>query len=443
MRNKAKEIVKKLQDNGFETYWAGGCVRDMFMKKEPQDYDIVTSANPDEVKKIIPKTYDVGKKYGVIVAQFDKYQFEIATFRNESEYKDNRHPEKIYFTNPHDDARRRDFTINGMFYDPISNKLIDYVNGENDLKSKIIRFIGNPADRIKEDHLRLLRGIRFKNVLGFKFDKRTWEAICQNAYQIESVSDERISDELNKMFDCKNRSEALLDLSRSGVLKYVLPEVEKMKGVPQPDEFHKEGDVFAHTVWAVKSLPVDVPLALVWAVILHDSGKPQTISLPKTTHDRIRFNKHVKYSAGIASKVCRRLKFPNIERELIVWLVKNHMRVGDISKMSIAKRRRFLMDPKFLWLLELHKADALGADPKDLSMYNQLLNLYGEAKKYYEEEENRPKFISFLNGNDIIKYLKIEPGPEVGRILNLLENAQLEDKIKNKDEAIEYIKQII
>lgn len=442
MKNKAKDVVKKLQNAGHEAYWAGGCVRDMLMKKEPKDYDIVTSAKPEDVKKVLPKTYDIGKAYGVIIAHVGKFQFEIATFRGEAEYRDRRHPEKVFFTNARDDAKRRDFTINGMFYDPIRDKLIDYVDGKKDLEKKIVRFIGNPADRIKEDHLRLLRGIRFKNVLGFTYDKRTWEAICQNAYQIESVSNERISDELNKMFDSKNRAEALLDLSRSDVLKYVLPEVEKMKGVKQPDEFHKEGDVFTHTVWALKTLPSDVPLSLVWAILLHDSGKPQTISMPQTKYDRIRFNKHAKYSAGIASKVCRRLKFPNVERELIVWLVKNHMRVGDIGKMNIAKRRRFVMDPRFPWLLELHKADALGMDPKDLSMYDELLAYYDEAKKHLEEENRKPKFKSFVTGDDLIK-LGLKPGPKLGKVLKQVENAQLEGKFDNKKAALRYAARLI
>lgn len=443
MKNVAKEVVKKIQDAGYETYWAGGSVRDMLMGVEPKDYDIVTSATPDEVKNILTKTFEVGKAYGVIVAQVDNYNFEIATFRGETEYKDRRHPEKIFFTNAKNDAKRRDFTINGMFYDPIEDKILDFVDGRKDLSNKIIRFIGNSSKRIKEDHLRILRGIRFKNVLNFTYDKRTWEAICQNAYLIESVSDERISYELNKMLDSKNRANALIDLSKSGVLKYILPEIDRMKGVPQPDEFHKEGDVFTHTLWALRTLPEDAPLTLVWAVMLHDSGKPQTISYPKEKNDRIRFNKHVKYSAGIASKVCRRLKFPNVERELIVWLVKNHMIVGDIAKMNIVNRRRLLMDPRFPWLLELHRADALGTDPKDLTLYNDLLKMYDEAKKHYEEENKKPKFKPFLTGKDLILNFKLESGPRIGKILQQVENAQLEGKIVNKKAALEYAAKLL
>lgn len=440
VKNKAIEIVKILKNAGFEAYWAGGCVRDILMGIKPKDYDIVTSAKPDEVKELMPKTVDVGKAFGVIIAQFGKFHFEIATFRSESEYKDARHPEKIFFTNAYDDAKRRDFTINGMFFNPVKNKIIDYVNGQKDIKQKIIRFIGNPNTRIKEDHLRMLRAIRFKNTLNFHYDKRTWETICSNAYRIESVSYERIANELNRMFICKNRAQALKDLFESGMLKYILPEIEKMKGIAQPDEFHKEGDVFEHTYWALKALDDNAPLVLVWAVLLHDSGKPPTITYPKNPNDRIRFNKHVKYSAGIASKVCRRLKFSNYERELIVWLVKNHMIIGDIAKMKLSKKRKLLMDHRFPWLLELHKADALGSSPRDLSLYRNATKLYEETKKEFEKEQKKPKFEMLVSGKDLIYAFKLDEGPQIGKMLKFIEEKQLEGKIKTKKQALQMVK---
>jgi tRNA nucleotidyltransferase/poly(A) polymerase len=443
MKNVAKDIVKTLQDAGYEAYFAGGCVRDMLMGVTPKDYDIVTSAKPDEVKKLMPKTVEVGKEFGVIIAQIGKYNFEIATFRSEAEYKDARHPEKVFFTNAHDDARRRDFTINGMFYDPITEKVIDYVDGQKDLKDKIIRFIGNADDRIKEDHLRILRAVRFKNTLGFKYDKRTWEAVCNNAYRIESVSNERIANELNRMFEEKNRAQALMDLSDSGLLKYILPEIEKLKDLPQPKQFHAEGDTFTHTYLAVKSLSEKSSITLVWAVLLHDAGKGPTITFPKLKNDRIRFNSHAHYSAGIATKICRRLKFPNTERDLIVWLVKNHMIIGDIGKMGVAKRRRLMMDPRLPWLLELHKADALGSAPKDLKLYENALKYYDEAKKHYEEEMKKPKFKPFLSGADIIYVFKLDAGPKIGKLLKLAEDAQLEGKIKTKKEALDFVEKNI
>ena len=412
----------------------------MLMNVKPKDFDIVTSATPNEIKKIIDKTFDVGKKFGVIVANVDGHTFEIATFRGESEYKDSRHPEKIYFTNAIDDAKRRDFTINGMFYDPIRKKIIDYVNGEKDMENKIIRFIGNPNDRINEDHLRILRAIRFKNILNFSYDKRTWEAICTNAYRIESVSYERISYELNQMLACANRSNALLDLSKSGILAYILPEIDKMKGVPQPKEFHKEGDVFTHTIMALKSLPDNAPLYLVWAVLLHDVGKVATLTIPKNNeNDRIRFNKHAYYSAGIAAKICRRLKFPNTEREIIVWLVKNHMTIGDVEKMNVAKRRRFMLDYRIPALLQLHKADASGIVPKDLSMYKNLIEYYNDAKDFVKRQA-ASEYNPLLTGKDIISNFNISQGPIIGEILSFVEEAHLNEKIKTKKEAIDYIK---
>ena len=443
MKNTSIEIIKYLRKAGFDAYWAGGCVRDFLLKNEPKDYDIVTSAKPDEIKKVVGTTIEIGKAYGVMVARKNGHNFEISTFRSEGKYSDKRRPDNVFWSNAQEDAKRRDFTINGLFYDPIKCNIIDYVDGQNDIINKTIKFIGNPSERIQEDHLRLLRAIRFKNILGFNYEKRTFEAVKNNAYLIESVSKERVRDELNKMLAHSSRANSLEDLDKSGLLQYILPEVNKMKGVPQPDQFHHEGDVFIHTLWALKSLPVKISLTLTWAVLLHDSGKPDTISLPQSKQDRIRFNKHVKYSAGIASKVARRLKFPNIERELIVWLVKNHMMLGDVPKMKLSHQRRWLMDLRFPWLLKLAKADALGSDPKDLSLYKKNLNLFNKAKKLLDEEKKRPKFKLLISGNDIMNEFKIDSGPKIGKLLKIVEDAQLENKISTKTQAFELIKKYI
>lgn len=439
MKSTALGIVEKLQKAGFETYWAGGCVRDMLMKKEPNDFDIVTSAKPEEVQKILPKTFGVGKQFGVIIAHVGIFHFEIATFRSEAEYKDSRRPSKVFYTNAQNDAKRRDFTINGMFFDPIKNKVIDYVDGQKDISAKIIRFIGNPDERIKEDHLRLLRAVRFKNILGFNYEKRTWEAVKNNSYRISSVSAERIADELNKMFIDKNRANTLIDLDKSGLLEHVLPEITKLKKLPQPKQFHKEGDVFDHTVMTLEALKPESPITLVWAALLHDVGKADTISFPKNKHERIRYNKHVKFSAGIASRIARRLKFPNTERELIVWLVKNHMIIGDIPKMKLSRQRRFLMDSKFPWLLELARVDAQGMIPKNTHLYKKNLDLYNKAQELHKEEAKKPKYKPLITGKDLIYHFKLSQGPEIGRLLKIAEDAQLEGKIKTKKEALEYI----
>lgn len=443
MKQTSIDIIRKIRAAGYRAFWAGGCVRDILLGKEPKDFDIVTSARPDDIKKIFHKTLELGKQFGIMVAIVDGNHYEIATFRGEGKYSDRRRPDNVFWTDAKQDAQRRDFTINGMFYDPINKKVIDYVGGQDDLKNKIVKFIGNPTDRIKEDHLRMIRAIRFKNTLGFNFDKRTQEAICNNAYLIESVSYERVRDELNKMFDHQTRVESIKDLQKLGIIKFILPEVEKMIGVPQPDQYHHEGDVYTHTLWAIKSLPHKVSLTLVWAVLLHDIGKPDTITFPKSKGDRIHFNKHVKYSAGIASKIARRLKFPNSERELIVWLVKNHMMIGDIPKMAVAKQRRWLMDPKFPWLLKLNKADAQGSDPKNLSLYNKNLKLYNDAKKLHSLEMKKPKFKPIVDGKYLMNELNLESGPKIGKLLEIIKDAQLEGKVKNQKEAVKYLKKLM
>jgi len=455
-------IIQKLQTSGFQAYWVGGCVRDILMGKKPIDYDIVTSAKPEEIENTLKEfnIIPVGKQFGVIIAEMNGEHFEIATFRSENKYTDARRPDKVFWTSAEKDAERRDFTINGLFLDPLTKEkietwqlpgirqmkttdyglVIDYVGGIKDLEEKTLRFIGDPELRIEEDHLRLLRAVRFKTVLGFDYNKETQDAIKNNSSKINTVSKERIRDELNKIFLSSRRAEGLMELDKTGLLEYILPEIEKLKGIPQPDEFHKEGDVFHHTCLSLKALPEKSPITLNWAVLLHDTGKAETLTMPKTKSDRIRFNKHVKYSAGIAANVCRRLKFPNFERELIVWLVKNHMMIGDIPKMRLAKQRTWLMDKRFPWLLKLHKADALGSWPEDLSLYQADLKLYEKVNALHEEEKKRPKFVPLISGKDIIKEFDLKEGPEIGKLLDIVKNAQLEEKIKTKKDALALVK---
>lgn len=462
MKEKSLEIIRKLQNSGHQAYWVGGCVRDILLGKDPKDFDIVTSAKPEEIENILSDTniIPVGKQFGVLIAEIGGHNFEIATFRSESKYTDARRPDKVFWSSAQKDSERRDFTINALYLDPLVKEnielwnlsgirqmkstkyglVIDYVGGLKDLNDKIIRFIGKADDRINEDHLRILRAVRFKNTLGFEYNSETKKALSDNAEKIIDVSAERIRDELNKILVNRNRTKALTDLNDFSILKYVLPEIDRLKGVPQPDEFHLEGDVFIHTLDAVKSLNDDTSITLIWSVLLHDTGKPETISMPKSKEDRIRFNKHAKFSAGIASEICRRLRFPNIERELIVWLVKNHMVVGDIPKMSIAKQRKWLMDPRFPWLLDLNRADALASKPKNLSLYNKNLELYNNVKELLVEEQKKPKFNLLVTGNDIIQNFGLEPGPKIGEILKIVEEAQLENKISNKDEALALVK---
>ena len=438
-----QKIVKTLQGKGFKTYLTGGCVRDMLMRKEPQDFDISTSARPYEIEKIFPKTKAVGKQFGVILVSGKEADYEVATFRGESEYEDKRRPKKIHWVSAREDAKRRDFTVNALFYDPIAKKLIDYVNGQDDVEQKIIRFIGKEDDRIKEDNLRILRAIRFKNILGFEYEGKTESAIKQYARMVTNVSKERIKDELDKILLDKSRADGILELSDFRVLKYILPEIEKMKNVEHPPHFHAEGDVFAHTILSLKKLPDKVSKEVAWATLLHDVGKPDTFKIrPHPEYGmRATFYEHIEVGAKMTDKICRRLKFSNDEREKVVFLVREHLKHKDIPKMKLARQRRWLSHPWMRDLMLVWKADG---EASWLGEKNKVdLSLYEKAKKLYEEESKRPKPPKlFLNGNDVIKTLSIKEGPEVGKILKELEDAQLEEKIKTKKEAIDFVKLI-
>lgn len=439
----AVSIVKILQEHGYEAYLAGGSVRDLILGGEVKDFDISTSAKPAEIEKVFKKTIPVGKQFGVIVVAGKIGNFEVSTFRGEEEYKDRRRPSKVFWVSAKEDAKRRDFTINGLFYDPIKDKIIDFVDGRKDIKNKIIRFIGNPDERIKEDNLRILRAIRFKNILGFKYDEKSKKALKENAALIQNVSRERIKDELDKILVDKSRAKSILDLSQLGILKHILLEIEKMKNIKHPEHFHAEGDVFKHTVLALEKLPDMVSKEVAWATLLHDVGKPDTFKIRKHPKygARATFYGHVELSAEIADKICRQLRFSKKEREKIVFLVKEHLKHKDIIQMKIAKQRRWLAHPWLTELMQVWKADGeaswLGEKEKiDLSLYNAV-------KKLYEEELKRPKPEKpLINGNDVMKTLNIPAGPEVGKILKKIEEAQLEDKIKTKKEVLEFIKSI-
>jgi len=445
MRHKEKfqeavSIVKKLIKNKAQAYLAGGCVRDMLMGKEPKDFDIVTSAKPEEIEKVFKKTRAVGKQFGVILVIGKTGTFEVATFRGEGEYQDYRRPSYVFWTGPKEDALRRDFTINGLFYDPIAKKVIDYVGGQKDIKEKKLRFIGIPQQRIKEDNLRLLRAVRFKNLLGFSFEERTERAILKYAKMIQNVSKERVKEEIDKMLIDSSRANSITDLSRLGLLGYILPEVERMKNVPQPPQFHAEGDVFEHTILSLQKLPKETKKEIVWATLLHDVGKPETFKIRKhpVFGERPTFYGHPKKGAEITESICRRLKFSKEERETVTFMVREHLRHKDFSKMKLAKQRRWAQHHLFTSLLILWKADAeaswLGKKDKiDLSLYQT-------ANKLYQEELKRPKPPQpIINGYDVMRVLKIPPGPLVGKILKEIEEAQLEERIKNREEAIKYL----
>ncbi len=434
LEKNATEIVKKLNSAGHLAHFAGGAVRDMVMGKKPTDIDIATSATPEEVEKIFPKTVPVGKQFGVMIVIKDKTNFEVATFRSEAGYSDKRRPDKVKWSDAREDALRRDFTCNGLFYDPIKKRVIDYVGGEKDIEARILRFIGDPEERVNEDNLRILRAVRFKNILDFSYDSETKKALIENASKINNVSAERIREELNKILADKSRVQAIEDLSKFGILKQILPEVEEMKDVAQPPEFHAEGDVWEHTLLCLKNIRAKKDPILAWALLLHDIGKPPTY---KVRH-RITFYRHTKVSADMTEEICDRLKFPKKEKEEILWLVKNHLRFKDLDKMKEAKAIRLINHPYIKRLLEVSRIDSsssyMGTEDKlDFELYNR-------AKDLYDRESKKPKIEPIVSGNDVMKEFDIKPGPRVGKILKLIEDAQLEGKVKNKSEALKYAK---
>lgn len=441
----AKKLAKKLTSAGHTAYFAGGAPRDILMGNKPNDIDIATSAKPEEVEKLFPKTIPVGKSFGVVIVVEENQSFEVATFRKDTGFSDHRRPDSVSWCSACEDAKRRDFTCNGLFYDPKEEKFIDYVDGKKDIKEKVLRFIGNPEERIDEDNLRILRAIRFKNKLGFTYDQKTKQAIIDNADKIKNVSAERIREELTKILLNENRANSFHELSKFGILKKILPELEEMKNVLQTRRVHAEGDVWEHTMLCLKNLGEKKDHILAWAVLLHDVGKPETceihyqgesLSPEEIVKQKISFHRHTAVSGEITEKICKRLKFSKKESDEIVWLVKNHLRFKDLDKMKPAKAIRLINHPYIKRLLEVSFIDSSSSYLE--SEGNTNFDLYNRAKALYDAESKKPKISPLLSGNDIMKEFKIKPGPEVGRILKIVEDGQLEGKIKTKEEAISY-----
>lgn len=402
----------------------------MLLGIRPKDFDIATSARPDEIKKLLTKTIPIGEKYGVVLAEKGGHHFEVATFRSDSGYSDGRRPDAVLFTSPKQDAFRRDFTINALFYDPVEDKIFDYVSGQEDLKNKLVRFIGDPHERILEDHLRIIRAIRFKNVFGFQYHPDTYQALKKHAKLASKVSAERLREEFNKMIMHESFAHALQDMEDTGVLEAVLPEVQAMKGVAQPPEFHTEGDVWDHTLEAIKALKPDAQILLRWAVFLHDIGKPETFKIA----ERIRFDGHCEASADIAKKILQRLKFSSKDIKIIEWLVRHHMMVFNVFDMTVGRRRHWFLNPWFLDLLELNRCDIAGTKPADFSINKNVLALY---RRDLEEMPKAPKRL--LDGDEVMDLLGIPAGPQIAEILEEMRLLQLEDKLKTKADAKKWL----
>ena len=444
MKNTALKIVEVFQKAGYETYWAGGSVRDLVMGKQPQDYDIATSALPDQIEQIVRKshllsgkTIDLGRSFGVMMAIVDGHHFEIATFRSDSDLSDGRRPDAVLFSNPKEDAKRRDFTINGMFYDPLRQEVIDYVGGQQDIKIKLIRFIGDPDQRIQEDYLRLLRAARFKFTFGFTYEHRSFRAIRQSAHFITKTAHERVHDEISKMLKAGRKHGQTADLvfqelDHTGLLKEILPEVEALKYTIQPAEYHAEGDVFMHTLRCLRALHPQTPEVVVWAVLLHDIGKPVTQQLDG---GKLMFRGHEKAGVEIADQILSRLHFKRAEKEHILWLIEHHMMLLGFDRMREAKRLKWFMDVRFEDLLQVLFADSVGTSPTNLTAYNHLEEQYNQAR---EQKLLLPPD-KLVTGNDIMEHFGLLPGEKVGFLMEIAHDAQLEGLINSKQEALDLL----
>jgi tRNA nucleotidyltransferase/poly(A) polymerase len=425
----ARNIVRRLRDAGHQAFFAGGCVRDALMGKVPHDFDIATSARPEQVQALFARTVPVGVQFGVVLVVEQGKEYQVATFRSDGAYLDGRHPQSVTFTTAEGDARRRDFTINGLFYDPIEERVLDFVGGQKDLQTHTLRAIGNPADRFAEDKLRLLRGIRFASTLGFEIESATWSAICAGAPGIKEVSAERIRDELVKIVVCPGRARGFDLLDASGLMVEILPEISSLKGCQQPPDFHPEGDVFVHTRLMLSLLPENVSTPLAFAVLFHDLGKPATMQRDAT--GRIRFSGHEAVSARMAEEIMRRLRFSNEEIEATVEMVHNHMVFKDVQKMRVARLKRFMARATFEDELELHRVDCLGS--------HGLLDNYEFLKRRREEFASEPLIPPpLITGHDLIG-LGWKPGPKFKTVLDAVQNRQLEGALRTRDEALAWI----
>jgi poly(A) polymerase len=450
MKKAAVEIVRTLREHGYQSYLVGGCVRDLLLGREPADYDVATDATPQQVMRVFPRTVEVGARFGVVLVPVSLRKndgqtagecsapggshpgcIEVATFRNDGIYSDGRHPDQVSFSrSPREDVQRRDFTINGLLLDPIGGgKVLDFVGGREDLRAGILRTIGDAVRRFQEDKLRLLRAVRFAARFAYEIEPRTFAAMRAMARDIRQVSRERVRDELTKMLTEGRAKRAFELLDESGLLEWVLPEVAKMKGVEQSPEYHPEGDVWIHTLLLLEMLPPGCSRTLAWGALLHDVGKPPTF---RVAPDRIRFDGHVEIGVCMAEAICRRLRFSNHDTEQIAALVANHMRFADARKMKESTFKRFVRLPEFAEHLELHRLDCLGS--------HGMLDLYEYTKEKIAalpEDEVSPA--PLLTGHDLIAE-GYAPGPRFSEMLAAVEDLQLEGRLHDRDEAMEFVR---
>jgi poly(A) polymerase len=429
----ARGIIRTLRERGHAALLAGGCVRDLLLQREPKDYDVATSARPEEVEALFPRTVAVGKQFGVIRVLHQELPVfvEVATFRHDGPYLDGRHPSSVQFTNAPEDAARRDFTVNALFFDPESGEVHDYVNGLIDLSGHVIRAVGDPRVRFAEDKLRLLRAVRFAAGLNFEIDPETFAAVKDMAAQVTQCSAERIRDEITRLITQAGSSRGLRLMFETGLLDAILPEISAMVGVQQPPQFHPEGDVFTHTLLAMDLMQKPATVTLALGVLLHDVGKPPTFD---DSTDRIRFNGHDALGAKMAGEILARLKYPGEVITRVQSLIADHLKFMNVPKMKTSTLKRFLRKPHFDEDLELHRIDCL-AGPGDLETYHFVKRKLDEFKRV--GEPLKPKLP--IDGDDLRK-LGLPPGPRYKELLAAVEDEVLEGRITTREQALEFVK---
>lgn len=425
---RARQVVRRLREAGYIAYFAGGCVRDRLRGVEPADFDVATDARAEEVQQLFPRTVAVGAQFGVVLVLIEGQAIEVATFRTDVEYIDGRHPAEVRFSTPEEDARRRDFTINGMFLDPETGEIIDYVGGREDIERKIIRAVGDPLTRFQEDHLRMLRAVRFAAALDYRIEPRTFSAIRQLAPSIARISWERIGEEVLRILTEGAARRGIELLDAGGLLEHILPEVKALQGVEQSPEFHPEGDVYTHTLLVLEQLrqPTET-LAL--AALLHDVGKPACMA---REGERITFRGHCEVGEKMAVEVCKRLRRSRYVWERVGYLVRNHLRAIQAPRMRKSTLKRFLAEEGIDELLELLRMDAAASNGK-----REFYEFCRAKQRELGAEQIKPS--PLIRGRDLVD-LGYVPGPIYKQILAAVDEKQLEGELNTREEALEWVK---
>lgn len=429
----AYRIVERLIDAGYDTWWVGGCVRDMLFGHVPKDIDIGTAALPEAVCALFPKVDAKGNAFGSVHVLLGRRRFEVTTFREDDEASDGRHPESVVFGMREQDAKRRDFTINALYFHPVSRALYDPFGGEGDLRERLIRFIGNPAVRIRHDVLRLFRAVRFRARFDGQYHPETYRALRECAYLAESLSGERQREEFEKMLTGPCSARALEDLWELGILERFLPELHACKGIPQPNDYHREGDVWEHVLACCRAFREEQGSDVRLAAVFHDCGKAQTFSL----EERIRFDHHASVSADLASVALHRLQFPRLRMEKIAWLIRHHMMMGAFAAMSEERQGHWYYHPWFPELLQVMWLDIAGTDPADFSLYNKIVQMRDVFLDRHPQPEK-----PLLSGDEVMEILDIPPGERVGKVLLQLHEAQVRGEVRGKGEARGFVRKL-